>query len=196
MIECFNISFPVDEETVSSCHGPLKRLTSRWTRKSPEFTFTKPLRLSGPYYHGNQGVASTITPFWVVPPPEVSTRMVLQPCYLTVSDAVTRAHVSLKLVHRPPSRSNGPMTTVSRWRSRSPTYRTTFSPVTFLMRWYSRSPVKILQRNSFCKSLYIYGPFCSLQMLLVDYYRSAPDLIHFSQYWCPDTTMMDKIKVG
>lgn len=33
-------------------------------------------------------------------------------------------------------------------------------------------------------------------MLLVDYYRAAPDLVHFSQYWCPDTTMMDKIKVG
>lgn len=32
-------------------------------------------------------------------------------------------------------------------------------------------------------------------MLLVDYYRAAPDLIHFSQYWCPDTTMLDKIKV-
>ncbi|XP_066552312.1 MPN domain-containing protein isoform X1 [Amia ocellicauda] len=26
--------------------------------------------ICGPYYHGNQGVASTITPFWVVPPPE------------------------------------------------------------------------------------------------------------------------------
>uniref|UniRef100_A0A671USP0 MPN domain-containing protein n=1 Tax=Sparus aurata TaxID=8175 RepID=A0A671USP0_SPAAU len=57
--------------------------------------------ICGPYYHGNQGVASTITPFWVVPPPE---------------------------------------------------------------------------------------------MLLVDYYRTAPDLVQFSQYWCPDTTMMDKIK--
>lgn len=33
-------------------------------------------------------------------------------------------------------------------------------------------------------------------MLLVDYYRAAPDLVQFSQYWCPDTTMMDKIKVG
>lgn len=32
-------------------------------------------------------------------------------------------------------------------------------------------------------------------MLLVDYYRTAPDIVHFSQYWCPDTTMMDKIKV-
>uniref|UniRef100_A0A665URY0 MPN domain-containing protein n=1 Tax=Echeneis naucrates TaxID=173247 RepID=A0A665URY0_ECHNA len=57
--------------------------------------------ICGPYYHGNQGVASTITPFWVVPPPE---------------------------------------------------------------------------------------------MLLVDYYRAAPDLVQFGQYWCPDTTMMDKIK--
>uniref|UniRef100_A0A667XHL3 MPN domain-containing protein n=1 Tax=Myripristis murdjan TaxID=586833 RepID=A0A667XHL3_9TELE len=57
--------------------------------------------ICGPYYHGNQGVASTITPFWVVPPPE---------------------------------------------------------------------------------------------MLLVDYYRTAPDLVQFNQYWCPDTTMMDKIK--
>lgn len=36
----------------------------------------------------------------------------------------------------------------------------------------------------------------SSQMLLVDYYRSAPDLVQFNQYWCPDTTMMDKIKVG
>ena len=39
--------------------------------------------------------------------------------------------------------------------------------------------------------------FClfPLQMLLVDYYRAAPDIVQFSQYWCPDTTMMDKIKV-
>lgn len=34
-----------------------------------------------------------------------------------------------------------------------------------------------------------------LQMLLVDYYRTAPDLVQFNQFWCPDTTMMDKIKV-
>lgn len=58
--------------------------------------------------------------------------------------------------------------------------------------------MKILQRHlcvKYCKSLYIrclYPP----QMLLVDYYRAAPDLVQFSQYWCPDTTMMDKIKVG
>lgn len=32
-------------------------------------------------------------------------------------------------------------------------------------------------------------------MLLVDFYRGAPDLVHFTQYWCPDTTMLDKIKV-
>lgn len=31
---------------------------------------------TGPYYHGNQGVASTITPFWVVPPPEVKTEII------------------------------------------------------------------------------------------------------------------------
>lgn len=34
-----------------------------------------------------------------------------------------------------------------------------------------------------------------LQMLLVDFYRGAPDLVQFTQYWCPDTTMLDKIKV-
>lgn len=38
--------------------------------------------------------------------------------------------------------------------------------------------------------------FFPSQMLLVDYYRTAPDLVQFNQYWCPDTTMMDKIKVG
>lgn len=38
--------------------------------------------------------------------------------------------------------------------------------------------------------------FVCLQMLLVDFYRGAPDLVHFTHYWCPDTTMLDKIKVG
>lgn len=42
-------------------------------RRAEGSTFRPPLSPSGPYYHGNQGVASTITPFWVVPPPEVST---------------------------------------------------------------------------------------------------------------------------
>uniref|UniRef100_A0A8C6VC67 MPN domain containing n=1 Tax=Naja naja TaxID=35670 RepID=A0A8C6VC67_NAJNA len=28
--------------------------------------------ICGPYYHGNQGVESKISPFWVMPPPEVS----------------------------------------------------------------------------------------------------------------------------
>lgn len=37
--------------------------------------------------------------------------------------------------------------------------------------------------------------YFSLQMLLVDFYRGAPDLVHFTHYWCPDTTMLDKIKV-
>lgn len=49
-------------------------------RRADEPTFRNPLAPSGPYYHGNQGVASTITPFWVVPPPEVSAapRVVIQ----------------------------------------------------------------------------------------------------------------------
>lgn len=45
----------------------------------------------------------------------------------------------------------------------------------------------------YCKSVCLC--LLLLQMLLVDYYRAAPDLVQFSQYWCPDTTMMDKIKV-
>uniref|UniRef100_A0A8D0HKA5 MPN domain-containing protein n=1 Tax=Sphenodon punctatus TaxID=8508 RepID=A0A8D0HKA5_SPHPU len=28
--------------------------------------------ICGPYYHGNQGSESKISPFWVMPPPEVS----------------------------------------------------------------------------------------------------------------------------
>ena len=35
-----------------------------------------------------------------------------------------------------------------------------------------------------------------LQMLLVDFYRGAPDLVQFSQMWSPDTTVLDKIKVS
>lgn len=156
-----------------------------------KFTLTKPLCLSGPYYHGNQGVASTITPFWVVPPPEVRPR--------TLSETVgthTCIYVSFNGVYHLRSYSSGLMTTVFQWLWRSPTYRTTFSPVMFLMRWYS------LNLTSYCIQILLYKYFQSLywwfspQMMLVDYYRAAPDLVPFSQYWCPDTTMMDKIKVG
>lgn len=91
--------------------------------------------------------------------------------------------------------SNGLMTTVSQWRWRSPTYRTTSSPVTFLMRWYcccSFACMEICREIRICVMAGWFFP----QMLLVDYYRAAPDIVQFNQFWCPDTTMMDKIKVG
>lgn len=87
--------------------------------------------ICGPYYHGNQGVASTITPFWVVPPPEQ------RPNDYGIPVAVE---------------------------------------------------VTYLQDN------FLTSDVLNEMMLLVDYYRAAPDLVQFSQYWCPDTTMMDKIK--
>lgn len=48
------------------------RFTPALPRRADEAALTEPPPPSGPYYHGNQGAASTITPFWVVPPPEVS----------------------------------------------------------------------------------------------------------------------------
>uniref|UniRef100_A0A3P9LSV8 MPN domain-containing protein n=1 Tax=Oryzias latipes TaxID=8090 RepID=A0A3P9LSV8_ORYLA len=71
--------------------------------------------ICGPYYHGNQGVASTITPFWVVPPPEVRAQtFVVVPRFWK--------HLLILL----PASSSGPTTTGSQWLWRSPTYRTTF----------------------------------------------------------------------
>uniref|UniRef100_A0A4W6BQU0 MPN domain-containing protein n=1 Tax=Lates calcarifer TaxID=8187 RepID=A0A4W6BQU0_LATCA len=89
--------------------------------------------ICGPYYHGNQGVASTITPFWVVPPPE----------------------------QRP-----------------------------------NDYGIPVAVEVTYVQDNFLTSDVLNEMMLLVDYYRSAPDLVQFSQYWCPDTTMMDKIKVG
>uniref|UniRef100_A0AAQ4PKC8 MPN domain-containing protein n=1 Tax=Gasterosteus aculeatus aculeatus TaxID=481459 RepID=A0AAQ4PKC8_GASAC len=87
--------------------------------------------ICGPYYHGNQGVASTITPFWVVPPPE----------------------------QRPNDHG-----------------------------------IPVAVEVTYVQDNFLTSDVLNEMMLLVDYYRTAPDIVHFSQYWCPDTTMMDKIK--
>uniref|UniRef100_A0A7N6AFN9 MPN domain-containing protein n=1 Tax=Anabas testudineus TaxID=64144 RepID=A0A7N6AFN9_ANATE len=87
--------------------------------------------ICGPYYHGNQGVASTITPFWVVPPPE----------------------------QRP-----------------------------------NDYGIPVAVEVTYVQDNFLTSDVLNEMMLLVDYYRSAPDLVQFNQYWCPDTTMMDKIK--
>lgn len=87
--------------------------------------------ICGPYYHGNQGVASTITPFWVVPPPE----------------------------QRP-----------------------------------NDYGIPVAVEVTYVQDNFLTSDVLNEMMLLVEYYRAAPDLVQFSQYWCPDTTMMDKIK--
>uniref|UniRef100_A0A669CYM6 MPN domain-containing protein n=1 Tax=Oreochromis niloticus TaxID=8128 RepID=A0A669CYM6_ORENI len=87
--------------------------------------------ICGPYYHGNQGVASTITPFWVVPPPE----------------------------QRP-----------------------------------NDYGIPVAVEVTYVQDNFLTSDVLNEMMLLVDYYRAAPDLVQFNQYWCPDTTMLDKIK--
>uniref|UniRef100_A0A3B4AVN2 MPN domain-containing protein n=1 Tax=Periophthalmus magnuspinnatus TaxID=409849 RepID=A0A3B4AVN2_9GOBI len=87
--------------------------------------------ICGPYYHGNQGVASTITPFWVVPPPE----------------------------QRP-----------------------------------NDYGIPVAVEVTYVQDNFLTSDVLNEMMLLVDYYRAAPDLVQFNQFWCPDTTMMDKIK--
>uniref|UniRef100_A0A4W5QPR7 MPN domain-containing protein n=1 Tax=Hucho hucho TaxID=62062 RepID=A0A4W5QPR7_9TELE len=88
--------------------------------------------ICGPYYHGNQGVASTITPFWVVPPPE----------------------------QRP-----------------------------------NDYGIPVAVEVTYVQDNFLTSDVLNEMMLLVDFYRAAPDLVQFHQFWCPDTTMMDKIKV-
>uniref|UniRef100_A0A3B3WB62 MPN domain-containing protein n=1 Tax=Poecilia mexicana TaxID=48701 RepID=A0A3B3WB62_9TELE len=88
--------------------------------------------ICGPYYHGNQGVASTITPFWVVPPPE----------------------------QRP-----------------------------------NDYGIPVAVEVTYVQDNFLTSDVLNEMMLLVDYYRTAPDLVQFNQYWCPETTMLDKIKV-
>ncbi|KAL1022954.1 hypothetical protein UPYG_G00034670 [Umbra pygmaea] len=87
--------------------------------------------ICGPYYHGNQGVASTITPFWVVPPPE----------------------------QRP-----------------------------------NDYGIPVAVEVTYVQDNFLTSDVLNEMMLLVDFYRVAPDLVQFQQFWCPDTTMMDKIK--
>uniref|UniRef100_A0A8C9UXV5 MPN domain-containing protein n=1 Tax=Scleropages formosus TaxID=113540 RepID=A0A8C9UXV5_SCLFO len=88
--------------------------------------------ICGPYYHGNQGVASTITPFWVVPPPE----------------------------QRP-----------------------------------NDYGIPVAVEVTYVQDNYLTSDVLNEMMLLVDFYRTAPDLVQFSQLWSPEITVLDKIKV-
>ncbi|XP_031430457.1 MPN domain-containing protein isoform X1 [Clupea harengus] len=87
--------------------------------------------ICGPYYHGNQGVASTITPFWVVPPPE----------------------------QRP-----------------------------------NDYGIPVAVEVTYVQDNFLTSDVLNEMMLLVDFYRGAPDLVQFSQHWNPDASVMDKIK--
>uniref|UniRef100_A0AAR2LM26 MPN domain-containing protein n=1 Tax=Pygocentrus nattereri TaxID=42514 RepID=A0AAR2LM26_PYGNA len=88
--------------------------------------------ICGPYYHGNQGVASTITPFWVVPPPE----------------------------QRP-----------------------------------NDYGIPVAVEVTYVQDNFLTTDVLNEMMLLVEFYRAAPDLVNFSQMWSPDTSILDKIKV-
>uniref|UniRef100_A0A671R1Q3 MPN domain-containing protein n=1 Tax=Sinocyclocheilus anshuiensis TaxID=1608454 RepID=A0A671R1Q3_9TELE len=88
--------------------------------------------ICGPYYHGNQGVASTITPFWVVPPPE----------------------------QRP-----------------------------------NDYGIPVAVEVTYVQDNFLTTDVLNEMMLLVEFYRSAPDLVPFSQMWNPNTSILDKIKV-
>uniref|UniRef100_A0A673IXT3 MPN domain-containing protein n=1 Tax=Sinocyclocheilus rhinocerous TaxID=307959 RepID=A0A673IXT3_9TELE len=89
--------------------------------------------ICGPYYHGNQGVASTITPFWVVPPPE----------------------------QRP-----------------------------------NDYGIPVAVEVTYVQDNFLTTDVLNEMMLLVEFYRSAPDLVPFSQMWSPNTSILDKIKAS
>ncbi|KAI4905490.1 hypothetical protein NFI96_014291 [Prochilodus magdalenae] len=89
--------------------------------------------ICGPYYHGNQGVASTITPFWVVPPPE----------------------------QRP-----------------------------------NDYGIPVAVEVTYVQDNFLTTDVLNEMMLLVEFYRAAPDLVNFSQMWSPDTSILDKIKAS
>lgn len=81
-----------------------------------------PSLLPGPYYHGNPGVESKITPFWVMPPPEVSSPRSRGARRQRCSSGGTRGGgpgaVLGGVTLLSPSSSNVPMTTASPWRWR------------------------------------------------------------------------------
>uniref|UniRef100_A0A493TCR4 MPN domain containing n=1 Tax=Anas platyrhynchos platyrhynchos TaxID=8840 RepID=A0A493TCR4_ANAPP len=78
--------------------------------------------ICGPYYHGNPGVESKITPFWVMPPPEVSGPRPRRARRQRCSSGGTRGGgpgaVLGGVTLLSPSSSNVPMTTASPWRWR------------------------------------------------------------------------------
>ncbi|TRY95205.1 hypothetical protein DNTS_010016 [Danionella cerebrum] len=89
--------------------------------------------ICGPYFHGNQGVASTITPFWVVPPPE----------------------------QRP-----------------------------------NDYGIPVAVEVTYVQDNFLTTDVLNEMMLLVEFYRSAPDLVKFTQMWSHSTSILDKIKAS
>ncbi|XP_053481944.1 MPN domain-containing protein isoform X2 [Ictalurus furcatus] len=87
--------------------------------------------ICGPYYHGNQGVASTITPFWVVPPPE----------------------------QRP-----------------------------------NDYGIPVAVEVTYVQDNFLTTDVLNEMMMLVEFYRAAPDLVNFNQMWCSDTSILEKMK--
>ncbi|XP_063057697.1 MPN domain-containing protein [Engraulis encrasicolus] len=87
--------------------------------------------ICGPYYHGNQGVASTITPFWVVPPPE----------------------------QRP-----------------------------------NDYGIPVAVEVTYVQDNFLTSDVLNEMMLLVDFYKGAPDLVQFGQHWSPEISVLDKMK--
>ncbi|KAI6072275.1 MPN domain-containing protein [Aix galericulata] len=87
--------------------------------------------ICGPYYHGNPGVESKITPFWVMPPPEQ------RPNDYSIPMEVEVTHIQDDFVTN-----------------------------------------DVLQE----------------MMLLVEFYKGAPDLVKFQELWSQDQTYLDKLK--
>ncbi|XP_075467478.1 MPN domain-containing protein isoform X3 [Ascaphus truei] len=92
--------------------------------------------ICGPYFQGNQGVQSTICPFWVMPPAE----------------------------HRP-NDYGIPMEV----------------EVTYT-------------QDSFLTNDLLHEMYSVSQMLLVEFYKRAPDLIPFQDVWSEEQTYLDKLK--
>ncbi|XP_063311999.1 MPN domain-containing protein isoform X3 [Pelobates fuscus] len=114
--------------------------------------------ICGPYFHGNPGIQSSICPFWVMPPAEVS-NIILQGCWINMETSDLTLFCPFQ--HRP-NDYGIPM----------------------------EVDVTYIEDN------FLTNDILHEMIMLVDFYRVAPDLIPFQDRWNEEKTYLEKLKAS
>ncbi|CAD7685784.1 unnamed protein product [Nyctereutes procyonoides] len=136
--------------------------------------------LCSPYYSGNPGPESKISPFWVMPPPE--------------------GHVALKPV-AVRSQARSPDSPLDCWPRAHPLWMGCW-------RWLVVTGVCPCQQRpsdygipmdvemAYVQDNFLTNDILHEMMLLVEFYKGAPDLVRFQEPWSQEHTYLDKLKIS